>query len=56
MMGHLQGQAAKLHLSVINPLALSPGVAAAPSGQETKVEGGSPAMEHKPILQTESPG
>lgn len=50
MMGHLQGQAVKLHLSVINPFALFSEVAAAPSGCETSWE------EEALAAQAESPG
>lgn len=56
MMGHLQGQAVKLHLGVINPFALFSEVAAAPSGCETWWEGGALAASGEPILQAEPPG
>lgn len=44
-----------MHLSVINPFALFPEVAAAPSGGKTTVEGGLLAAQREPILQTECP-
>lgn len=53
MMGQLQGQAAKLHLSVINPFALYSEVAAAPSERVTTVEGRTLGAQHEPILQKE---
>lgn len=56
MMGHLQGQAVKLHLRVINPFALFSEVAAAPSGCETWWEGGILVAPREPILQAGSPG
>lgn len=55
MMGQLQGQAAKLHLSVINPFALYSEVAAAASERVTTVEGRTLGAQHEPILQNELP-
>lgn len=57
MMGQLQGQAAKLHLSVINPFALYSEVTAVPSEWVTTVEGRTLGAQCEPILQKElAPG
>lgn len=53
MMGQLQGQAAKLHPSVINPFALYSEVAAAPSERVTTVERRTLGASREPILQKE---
>lgn len=55
MMGQLQGQAAKLHLSVINPFALYSEVAAVPSEWVTTMEGRTLGAQCEPILQKELP-